>query len=74
MFMVTKAEFTRRLARKLKELRSSKGMSQEQLASAADMSPRYVGHLESGKYSPSAYTLLKLIKALNVDPKELIST
>lgn len=70
--MISKIDFTRRLAKKLKILRAQNGMSQEDLAHAAEMSPRYVGHLESGKYSPSSYTLLKLIKALNIDPKELV--
>lgn len=65
-------EFTKRFAKKLKTLRAEKGMSQEQLAGIAEMSPRYIGHLENAKYLPSSYTLLKLIQALKIDPKELI--
>lgn len=71
--MIAKAEFTSMLARKLKKLRSQSGMTQESLAGAADMSPRYIGHLESGRHLASAYTLFKIIKALKIDPKEVLS-
>lgn len=69
--MLTKGEFTNRLAKKLQVLRKKKGISQEELADKAGLYRTYVGHLENGRYSPSAYVLYKIIKTLGADVKEL---
>jgi len=70
--MVTKKEFTKRLAKKVQETRRKKNMSQEELADRAELYRTYVGHIENGRYSPSGYVLYKLIRALGVNPKELL--
>lgn len=70
--MITKEQFTKKFAQKLRSIRKEKNISQEELAHKAELYRTYVGHLETGRYSPSGYVLFKLIKALEVDPKELL--
>ena len=46
-------------------------MGQEALAHEAGLYRTYVGHIETGKYSPSAYIVYKIAKALKVNVSEL---
>lgn len=71
--MLTKKEFTNQVANKLTKLRKEKGISQEELADRAALYRTYVGHLENSRYSPSAYVLYKIIKALKINPQEFFS-
>jgi len=64
--MFTKKQFTIKLAKKIRQLRKEKGMSQEELAHDAGLYRTYVGHIEKGRYSPSAYVLYKIGKVLKV--------
>ncbi len=70
--MLSKAEFTKRLAQRLKDLRRAKGISQEQLAHDAELYRTYVNHLETGRYSPSAYVIYKIAKVLKIKPTDII--
>lgn len=60
------------IAQKVKELRSRKGFSQEQLAESAEINLRTVQRIESGETEPRGDTLKRIAKALNVTPDELI--
>lgn len=71
MNMLSKQEFTKRLAKKLQEARRKKDISQEELAEQADLYRTYVGHVENSRYNLTAYVLYKFIKALDIDPREL---
>lgn len=53
-------------AETLKTWRTRKRMSQMALASAAEVSPRHVSYLETGKASPSRPMVLRLADALSV--------
>ena len=55
----------------LKELRKSKGYTQEKLAEKLDIAPRQLTRLESGINFPSVETLVKLSFYLDVDLKSL---
>ena len=55
------AKFGRNLAR----LRSSRGITQEQLAEHADIHARYLQKLEAGRGHPSLIVLCRLKKALD---------
>lgn len=68
--MITKDDFTKRIAQKIKLLREQKGLTQEELAHRAGLYRTYIGHIENARYSPSGYVLLKIIKALQADPRE----
>jgi len=70
--MLSKAEFTKRLAKRLKDLRKAKGMSQEQLAHEADLYRTYINHLETGRYSPSEYVIYKIATALKIKPADFL--
>lgn len=67
-----KKEFAKRLAKRVKDMRLSKKLSQEELAHRAGYYRTYVGHIETATYSPSAHTIWRLAKAMDVDPGELL--
>jgi transcriptional regulator with XRE-family HTH domain len=62
---------TRRLGARIKALRKSRGLSQEQLAEKSEITPKYLSRLEVGQQSPSIETLGKLTEALDVELWEL---
>lgn len=51
--------------------RQSKGMSQEDLAGAADVARNYISRIENGHVAFSVPVLFKIAKALKVKPEEL---
>jgi transcriptional regulator with XRE-family HTH domain len=71
MSNVSKEKFTTALGKRIKQERENKGMSQEELSHKAGLYRTYIGHLEVGRYSPSAFIVFKISKALNVDPAKL---
>lgn len=60
------------LARKIKELRSRKGFSQDELATAAQLNLRTIQRIESGETEPRGDTLKRLATALQLSHDELI--
>jgi len=56
---------------KLRELRKSKGFSQESLGDAAGLHRTYIGAIERGEQNVTLESIHKLAKALKVKPKEL---
>ena len=59
------------LGRRIKELRTQKRLTQEQLAEMVDMGERNLSKIECGINFVSAETLQKISKALNISPKDL---
>ena len=53
--------------RLIKELRTKKGMTQEELAEKTEVSTRTIQRIENGEVDPRAYTLQMIAKALDVD-------
>lgn len=51
---------------RLKEIRASKGITQEELAIAAGISRTTLSQIETESSVPDAETVAKLVKALNV--------
>ena len=60
--------------KRLKEVRMSKGLSQEKLASLAALDRTYVSSCERGRRNVSLENIYKLSAALGVEPKELLPT
>lgn len=60
------------LALKIKEWRSRKGLSQEQLADTAQINLRTVQRIEGGEVEPRGDTLKRIANALQITPDELI--
>ena len=56
---------------RVRELRAKRGMSQEKLAQAADLTTGFVNTVERGKKTPSLTTVLKLARGLKVNAGEL---
>jgi transcriptional regulator with XRE-family HTH domain len=61
------------VARNLRRLRRSKGLSQEELADRAGINRNYVGMLEREENSATVDMLEKLADVLNVDPIEFFN-
>lgn len=60
------------LGRQVKALRARRGLSQEQLARLASLSPRYLSQIESGRGNVSILRLFELSEALAVPLHELV--
>jgi transcriptional regulator with XRE-family HTH domain len=55
------------LGNQIRELRKSKGLSQEQLALQAEVDRSYVGGIERGERNVSFLTLVKIAECLDCD-------
>ena len=60
------------VAKNLRQLRSAKGISQEELADRAGINRNYVGMLEREQHSATIDMLEKLAAILEIDPVELL--
>lgn len=54
------------LAKRLKELRSEKGVSQEELAYRAEITLSQIARIETVKTNPTVSTIFKIARALDV--------
>lgn len=59
------------IGQRIKEIRKTKGLTQETLAEKVEISTRYLSRLEVGQQSASIDTLVRLAEALNVELGEL---
>ena len=62
------------LGKKIKRMRINRGLTQEQLSEAVDISQRTLSGIEIGENFVTAETLDKLINALNTTTEELFAT
>ncbi len=67
-----KAQVTKQVGKRLRVEREKKKLSQEELADLAGFYRTYIGHIETGAYSPSMFTLWRIAKALNIDITKLL--
>ena len=61
-----------RFGKQLQQLRTRRGLTQEQLAVTAGLSRAFLARLELGQHDPSLSTLVRLAKALRVSVTELL--
>ncbi len=61
-----------RFGKQLQRLRTSRGLTQEQLAVTAGLSRAFLTRLELGQHDPSLSTLVRVAKALKVSVAELL--
>ncbi len=62
-----------RLGKQLQRVRTSRGLTQEQLAVNVGLSRTFVTRLELGQYDPTLSTLVRLARALRVSVTDLLS-
>jgi len=62
----------KKLADRIKTVRTEKGLSQEELAYLSSFDRTYISLLERAKRNPSFYNLLKLSKGLNIPLSDLL--
>ena len=62
----------RKLGEKIKQLRKSKGISQEELASTLKINRNFLSRIETGKSEPTASMLKNIAKIFNVDLNSLL--
>ncbi|ULR41372.1 helix-turn-helix domain-containing protein [Thermus sp. NEB1569] len=60
------------IGERLRELRLKRGLSQYELARAANVSQGLIWQIEAGRKTPRLKTLLRLAEALSVSPEELL--
>ena len=61
-----------RFGKQLQQLRTRRGLTQEQLAVTAGLSRTFLTRLELGQHDPSLSTLVRLAKALRVSVTQLL--
>lgn len=61
------------IGKRIVECRQQLGLTQEQLADSADLSPQFISYAESGKRAMRPENLLKLSVALNVSADYLLT-
>lgn len=65
------AKIDQKLARALRSLREQRGITQEDLAHAADVTTTALSRIEGGKANPTWTTLARILNALNASLTEL---
>ena len=60
-----------RLGARIKELRKTRNLTQEQLSERVDLATRFISLIEVGRSSPSLETMEKIAIALDVEIKDL---
>jgi len=61
-----------KFGKRIRELRGDLGMTQEMLAAKVGLDRSYMGFLERGERNPSLEVIIKIAKALNIKPEELL--
>jgi len=67
-----KKQFAKLVGARIKDVRKQNGFTQEKLAEIAGYDSAYIGHIETGRYSPSVYTVWRMAKAMEVDLAEIL--
>ncbi|MFP3421936.1 helix-turn-helix transcriptional regulator, partial [Bacillus sp. SIMBA_161] len=61
------------IGKKIKNLRLTNGLTQEELGSRTDLSKGFISQLERDMNSPSIETLFSLLEVLGTTPKEFFT-
>lgn len=61
------------LAKRLKEIRAKKGISQEELAYRSELTLSQIARIETIKTNPTISTLFKIIRTLEISPSDLFN-
>ena len=61
-----KTSFAIEFGKHLKKIRKKRGLTQEELAHKANLHSTYVGHIETGTYTPSIFVVWKIAQVLKM--------
>jgi len=67
-----KKSFAVKFGKHLKKIRKEKRFTQEELAFKANLHSTYIGHIETGTYTPSIFVVWKIARALKAPLSELL--
>lgn len=70
---MTERQALKAFGKRVRELRKSRGWTQEALAEAADLHENYVSRLETGEQEPGLFVILRLARAFGSTPGELLA-
>jgi transcriptional regulator with XRE-family HTH domain len=60
------------LGRRIRSLRTAKGLTQQELGHQADVDYKFIGEIERGNMNPSFKVLVKIAKTLDMDLPEIL--
>jgi transcriptional regulator with XRE-family HTH domain len=66
-------EILRLFGERLRELRTERGLTQEQLAEAAGVDRNYIGQIERGERNVALVNIVTIAAALKVQPADLFT-
>ena len=66
-------DMRRLVGENVRQLRISRGMTQERLAVVSGFSQQYISDLERGRRNPTVVSLFDLAQALGTTPAELVT-
>ncbi|WP_231489856.1 helix-turn-helix domain-containing protein [Pedobacter sp. Leaf170] len=72
MIKIKNYEVIKAFGKRVRDLRTSQNLSQEELANLADVPLSQIGRIERGEVNPTLSTIFTLCLALNVDSKKII--
>ena len=61
----------KKFGKRLRQLRLSRNLSQDQLCDKLDMNASMLSNFETGKNAPALETMIKISKALDAEPNEM---
>ena len=61
----------KKFGKRLRQLRLSRNLSQDQLCDKLDMNASMLSNFETGKNAPALETMIKISKALDAEPNEI---
>ena len=69
-----KSEILKKVGKRIKELRESKGLSQVDLVGRMEgnIDATNISRIEAGRTNPTVYTLFRIAEAMEVSPKDLL--
>ena len=67
-----KKKFSVEFGEYLHNLRKEKGITQEELADKANLHSKYIGHIETGTYTPSIFVVWKISQVLKMELGDML--
>ena len=71
-YTIAMSSESKKLGNNLKKIRTSKGITQGDIARSLEVGRGYISNVENGKTNPTLSTISKLAKALRVTTNELL--